>query len=77
MPALPFVLTPTEGETFTAGPFRIVSRVQGSQAGEAFEMYELTLGPSTIDYHVHKTMDETLCVLAGAIEFNVAGRFRR
>lgn len=69
----PFAVSPEEGETFVAGPFRIISRVQGGQSDGAFELYELRLGPSTIDYHVHKTMDETLCVVEGEIEFNLAG----
>lgn len=69
-----FVAAPTEGESFTAGPFYIVSRVQGGQSNGLFELYELTLGPSTIDYHVHNKMDETLTVLEGQIEFNVAGK---
>jgi quercetin dioxygenase-like cupin family protein len=68
-----FVAAPTEGESFVAGPFTIVSRVQGEQSNGLFELYELALGPSTIDYHVHNTMDETLTVLEGQIEFNVAG----
>ncbi len=74
MATQPFVLSPTEGETFEAGPFHIVSRVQGSQSGGLFELYELAMGPATIDYHVHNTMDETLCVVEGQIEFNVAGK---
>jgi quercetin dioxygenase-like cupin family protein len=68
-----FVASAGEGETFTAGPFFIVSRVQGGQSNNLFEMYELALGTATIDYHVHDTMDETLTVLEGQIEFNVAG----
>jgi quercetin dioxygenase-like cupin family protein len=72
-PSQPFAVGPDEGETFRAGPFRIVSRVQGSQSGGSLEVYELTLEPSTIDYHVHNTMDETLGVLEGEIEFNLAG----
>jgi mannose-6-phosphate isomerase-like protein (cupin superfamily) len=55
------------------GPFQIVTRVQGGQSTGAFELYELTLGASTIDYHVHRAMDETLCVVAGEIEFVVEG----
>lgn len=74
MTSQPFVLTPQEGERVTAGPFLIVSRVQGPQSGGLFELYELTLGASTIDYHVHNTMDETLCVVEGEIEFNVEGK---
>ena len=31
-------------------------------------------GPFTIDYHVHMTMDETLCVTEGEIEFIVDGK---
>ena len=67
-----FVATPSEGESFTAGPFYIVSRVQGGQSNNLFELYELTLGPSTIDYHVHNTMDETLTVLS----FGISDRLR-
>ena len=68
----PFVASPTEGESFTAGPFFIVSRVQGGQSNGLFELYDLKLDPSTIDYHVHNTMDETLTVLEG--EGNAAQR---
>ncbi len=67
------ILYPGEGEKFVAGPFTIFTRVAGSQTGGTFELYELALGAATIDYHVHRTMDETLCVVEGAIEFNVAG----
>ncbi|MES1213441.1 MAG: cupin domain-containing protein [Singulisphaera sp.] len=69
-----FILAPEQGEIFAAGPLHIVQRVSGDQAEDAFEMYDLALGPATIDYHVHQTMDETLCVVEGAIEFNVAGQ---
>lgn len=73
-----FVLSPTGGEGVTAGPFTIVSRVQGPESGGLFELYELSLGAATIDYHVHNTMDETISVLEGEIEFTVAGeRFLR
>jgi quercetin dioxygenase-like cupin family protein len=71
--AQPFVLAPREGDTFAAGPFDIVSLVQGGQSNRAFELYELALGPATVDYHVHHKMDETICVLEGRIEFIVAG----
>src|SRR5262245_43208343 len=67
------VLSPSEGEKFAAGPFDIISRVSGEQSGHAFEMYDLALGPATVDYHVHMKMDETIFVLEGEIEFNVAG----
>lgn len=74
----PSVLSPAEGEKYDAGPFAITARVLGSQTGGAFELYELTLGPATVDYHVHEHMDETLCVLEGEIEFVVSGeRFLR
>jgi mannose-6-phosphate isomerase-like protein (cupin superfamily) len=73
MPTPPFVLSPSEGEVFEAGPFHIVSRVVGDESKGLFELYELSLGPATIDYHVHHKMDETLCVVEGSIEFNVAG----
>jgi len=69
-----FVLAPEEGELFRAGPFHIVARVLGEQSQQAFEMYDLALGPATIDYHVHESMDETLCVVEGAIEFNIGGQ---
>lgn len=69
-----FVASPGEGETFKAGPFDIVSRVQSGQSNGVFELYELALGAATIDYHVHHRMDETLTVLEGQIEFNVAGK---
>lgn len=70
-----FVVSPNEGEAFPAGPFHIVSRVQGGQSNGLFELYELTLGPGgVVDYHVHNTMDETLTVLEGQVEFNVAGK---
>ena len=36
-------------------------------------MYELSMGAATIDYHVHRKMDETLTVLSGQIDFLVAG----
>lgn len=74
VPATPFVLGPQEGETYAIGPFRIVTRVLPSQSGGLFELYDLTLGPATIDYHVHHKMDETLCVIEGEVEFNVQGQ---
>jgi mannose-6-phosphate isomerase-like protein (cupin superfamily) len=70
----PLVVSPDEGETFTIGELRIVSRVQGSQSGGGLELYELVLGRFVIDYHVHHTMDETLCVIEGQVQFIVAGR---
>jgi quercetin dioxygenase-like cupin family protein len=69
----PSVLSPAEGEKYKAGPFDITARVLGPQTGRTFELYELALGPATIDYHVHHKMDETLTVLEGEIEFVVAG----
>jgi mannose-6-phosphate isomerase-like protein (cupin superfamily) len=47
--------------------------VQANQSGGGFELYDLFLGPFTVDYHMHHTMDETLTVLEGEIEFVVAG----
>jgi mannose-6-phosphate isomerase-like protein (cupin superfamily) len=69
----PLISSPNEGESFTVGALRILSRVQAGQSGGGFELYDLFLGPFTIDYHVHRTMDETLTVLEGQIEFIVAG----
>lgn len=72
------VLSPSEGEKFPAGPFDITTRVSGTQTGGAFELYELGLGLATVDYHVHRTMDETIFVLEGNIEFRVGKeRFTR
>ncbi len=68
-----FVVSPEEGETFTIGALKIVSRVIGAQSGDAIELYDLIMGKFTIDYHVHHTMDETLCVIDGEVEFTVAG----
>jgi quercetin dioxygenase-like cupin family protein len=70
-----FVASATEGESFNAGPYYIVSRVQGGQSNGLFELYELTLGPGgSVDYHVHHTMDETITVIEGQVEFNVTGK---
>ena len=33
-----FVLSPTQGETYAAGPFDITARVLGAQSGGAFEL---------------------------------------
>lgn len=68
-----FVLSPTEGEKYNAGPFAITSRVLAAQSGGSFELHELAMGPATIDYHVHRNMDETIYVAEGNIEFIVAG----
>ncbi len=69
----PVILSPSEGEKFSLGELTITSRIIGSQSGGAFELYDLTLGPFTIDYHVHHNQDETLSVLEGEIEFVIAG----
>jgi quercetin dioxygenase-like cupin family protein len=69
-----FVLGPNEGETYDIGPFHIVARVLKDQSGGLFEMFELSMGEATIDYHVHNQMDETLCVVEGEIEFIVEGK---
>jgi mannose-6-phosphate isomerase-like protein (cupin superfamily) len=69
-----FVLGPNEGESYVVGPFRIVARVLQNQSGGLFELFDLSLGTATIDYHVHHKMDETICVVEGQIEFNVQGQ---
>jgi len=69
----PLVASPDEGESFSIGELRIVSRVQGGQSGNGLELYELVLGRFVIDYHVHHNMDETLCVIEGQVEFIIAG----
>jgi len=74
MSQLPLILSPSEGEKFSLGELTITSRIVGSQSGGAFELYDLTLGPFTIDYHVHHNLDETLSVLEGEIELIIAGK---
>jgi quercetin dioxygenase-like cupin family protein len=69
----PAVKRPGEGETFQLGPLTIVNLVSPEQSSGAFEMYELSLGQATVDYHVHRRMDETIYVVEGEIEFNVEG----
>ena len=73
MPSASFVLGPDEGESYAIGPFHIVARVLKHQSGGLFELFELSMGEATIDYHVHDQMDETLCVVEGEIEFIVEG----
>jgi quercetin dioxygenase-like cupin family protein len=68
------VLSSSEAESFLAGPFSIIKRVAGTQSEGAFEMYELAMGPATVDYHVHYKMDETIHVLEGSVQFVVAGK---
>src|SRR5258707_11804431 len=46
------VVSPDEGEVYSIGPLHIVSRVLGGQSTVTFELYDLTLEPSTVDYHV-------------------------
>ena len=65
----PRIASPDEGETFSIGELRIVSRVQGNQSGGGLELYELVLGRFVIDYHVHHTMDETLSSRTKVREF--------
>jgi quercetin dioxygenase-like cupin family protein len=69
----PLVLSPTEGEKFEAGPLAFRVRVLSDQTGGSFELHELAMGPATIDYHIHRRMDETLYVVEGDIEFIVSG----
>jgi quercetin dioxygenase-like cupin family protein len=73
MPSTSLILGPGEGEVYDIGPFHIVGRVLQNQSGGLFELFDLSLGAATIDYHVHHKMDETLCVVEGQIEFNVQG----
>lgn len=70
----PSILSPNEGAKYHAGPFDITARVLGAQSAGAFELYELAMGQATIDYHVHRRMDETLTVVEGEIEFFVDGK---
>lgn len=68
------ILAPGEGDSFTIGPFQFLTRVAGSQSNGLFELYELNFGQGTIDYHVHNTMDETICVVSGEIEYMLEGK---
>jgi quercetin dioxygenase-like cupin family protein len=70
----PVVQSPDEGERFGVGPLAIKSRVSGPQSGGGLEYYELALDAATVDYHVHRTMDETITVLEGEIEFAVVDK---
>src|SRR5688500_2034282 len=73
MSVLPSVLSSAEGENFTFPAFSIRSRVTSEQTEGAFELYDLQIGITTVDYHVHNVMDETLCVVEGEIEFTIEG----
>ena len=70
----PSIKSPGGGETFQVGPLAIVNLVSPDQSGGAFEMYEVALDAATVDYHIHRRMDETIYVVEGQIEFNVAGK---
>src|SRR5688572_23565428 len=67
------IKSPGTGEKFQLGPLTIVNLVAPDQSGGAFEMYELTAGKATVDYHIHRRMDETIYVVDGEVEFTVAG----
>ncbi len=69
----PAVLKPDEGQTFDAGPFHLLTRVTGEQTGGAYELYDLIFAPGSVDYHIHRNMDETILVVEGEVEFLVAG----
>jgi len=73
MKTQPHVVLPTEGEVYDFGPLHVVARITGKQSGGAFELYDILMGPGTVDYHVHNKMEETLCVTEGEVEFVVAG----
>ncbi len=70
----PLAASPNDGEVFNAGPFHIVARLTGDQTGGTFELYDVTFAPGTVDYHIHRTMDETLCVIEGELEFTIDGK---
>lgn len=76
--AAPSILSPTEGETFVFEPYTITARVTEDQSEGRFELYHLLLGVGkAVDYHIHRIMDETLCVVSGEVEFTVAGETYR
>lgn len=69
------VLSSTEGESYTIGSWKIVSRVLGSQTDGRFEMYHFVLPPGEeVAYHVHDRAAETIYVLSGEVEFQVDGK---
>ena len=70
----PLAAGPNDGEIFDAGPFHIVTRLTGEQTGGTFELYDVTFAPGTVDYHIHRKMDETLSVLEGELEFTIDGK---
>lgn len=73
-----FAASPSDGEVFDIGAWHIVARVTGAQSGGGLELYDLLMGPGTVDYHVHHKMDETLCVVEGEVEFAISGEsFKR
>lgn len=69
------VLSSTEGEQYTIGSWKIVSRVLPAQTDGRFEMYHFVLPPGEeVAYHVHDRASETIYVLDGEVEFHVQGK---
>lgn len=69
------VLSSNEGERYTIGSWKIVARVLGAQTEGRFEMYHFVLPPGEeVAYHVHDRAAETIYVIDGEVEFNVAGK---
>ena len=70
----PVTIGPEVGEVFDVGSFHIVTRIRGEQTRGTFEHYYIDFAPGTVDYHIHRTMDETLCLIEGGVEFMIAGK---
>ncbi len=69
------VLSASEGRNYTIGAWKITDRVLGSQTDGRFEMYYFVLpAGEEVAYHVHDRATETIYVLKGEVEFNVAGK---
>jgi hypothetical protein len=59
----PLITLPNQGEDFKIGELRMSAVFREASLQVGLELYELILGPFIIDYHVHRNMDETLCVI--------------
>lgn len=72
-----FIRAEQEGEKFVIGDWVITTRVSAAESEGRFEMYHLSLGPGSVDYHVHEIADETIHILEGDIEVMKDGQKSR
>ncbi len=65
------ILTPTEGETITAGPLSLRIVVDGTLTDHRLGVVEVTIPPGVQGppQHVHRLHDETFYVLSGTPTF--------